>query len=295
MSLDALQAGLGDDWPFETFPQYLDALEKRGSAINVAALFGHTPLRLYVMGEEFDRARRHARRDRRDEEADARGDGGRRDRLRHLGVGQPQRLCRQAGAEPPGHRRGDGRAGLGDGRPEARPDADHHRPRILDPAHGRGQPQVRRARHLDRPALLPLRTGRPSQAARPRRRAAQVGRDGDPAGELPAAQFRVHLRRAVHLRRDEVHERARGRGCQGARRAPPRLCRSGVAREAAQRGDAALPALVGPRGHRLGALGTRNSRRCRWPRPPPSSARIRSTSRSIWRSPTTCRRASAWP
>jgi N-acyl-D-amino-acid deacylase len=52
MSLDALQAGLGESWPFETFPQYLDALEKRGSAINVAALFGHTPLRLYVMGEE---------------------------------------------------------------------------------------------------------------------------------------------------------------------------------------------------------------------------------------------------
>lgn len=51
MSLEALQAGLGEAWPFETFPQYLDALEKRGSAINVAALFGHTPLRLYVMGE----------------------------------------------------------------------------------------------------------------------------------------------------------------------------------------------------------------------------------------------------
>ena len=52
MSLDALEAGLGTAWPFETFPQYLDTLEKRGSAINVAALFGHTPLRLYVMGEE---------------------------------------------------------------------------------------------------------------------------------------------------------------------------------------------------------------------------------------------------
>ena len=89
MSLDALYAGLGDDWPFETFPQYLDALEKRGSAINVAALFGHTPLRMYVMGEEFDRTRRHGRRDRRHEEADARGHGGRRHRLRHLGVGQP--------------------------------------------------------------------------------------------------------------------------------------------------------------------------------------------------------------
>jgi N-acyl-D-aspartate/D-glutamate deacylase len=52
MSLDALQAGLGDNWPFETFPQYLDTLEKQGSAINIAALFGHTPLRMYVMGEE---------------------------------------------------------------------------------------------------------------------------------------------------------------------------------------------------------------------------------------------------
>ena len=52
MSLEALEAGLGMNWPFETFPQYLDALEKRGSAINVAALFGHTPLRLYVLGEE---------------------------------------------------------------------------------------------------------------------------------------------------------------------------------------------------------------------------------------------------
>lgn len=52
MSLEALQEGLGDVWPFETFPEYLDAVEKRGSAINVAALFGHTPLRLYVMGEE---------------------------------------------------------------------------------------------------------------------------------------------------------------------------------------------------------------------------------------------------
>lgn len=52
MSLEALEAGLGTAWPFETFPQYLETLEKQGSAINIAALFGHTPLRLYVMGEE---------------------------------------------------------------------------------------------------------------------------------------------------------------------------------------------------------------------------------------------------
>jgi N-acyl-D-aspartate/D-glutamate deacylase len=52
MSLDALVAGVGDDWPFETFPQYLDVVERRGSAINVGAMVGHTPLRLFVMGEE---------------------------------------------------------------------------------------------------------------------------------------------------------------------------------------------------------------------------------------------------
>src|SRR5262245_6793687 len=52
MSLDALKAGLGDAWPFETFPEYLDAVELRGTALNVAVLLGHTPLRLYVMGED---------------------------------------------------------------------------------------------------------------------------------------------------------------------------------------------------------------------------------------------------
>jgi N-acyl-D-aspartate/D-glutamate deacylase len=52
MSFDALHAGLGDDWPFVTFPQYLSLLEDKGSAINVAALVGHTPIRLWVMGED---------------------------------------------------------------------------------------------------------------------------------------------------------------------------------------------------------------------------------------------------
>jgi len=51
MSVPALKAGLGDDWPFETFGEYLDVIEARGSAINMAVLLGHTPLRTYVMGE----------------------------------------------------------------------------------------------------------------------------------------------------------------------------------------------------------------------------------------------------
>lgn len=50
MSFAALNAGLGDDWPFTTFPQYLALLADKGSAINVAALVGHTPIRLWVMG-----------------------------------------------------------------------------------------------------------------------------------------------------------------------------------------------------------------------------------------------------
>ncbi|MBN8927140.1 MAG: amidohydrolase family protein [Rhodospirillales bacterium] len=52
MSVTALEAGLGENWGFETFPQYLDTVERRGTVINVAALLGHTPLRLFVMGEE---------------------------------------------------------------------------------------------------------------------------------------------------------------------------------------------------------------------------------------------------
>ena len=52
MSVTALRAGLGDDWPFETFPEYLDAIEARGCAVNATALIGHTALRLYVMGED---------------------------------------------------------------------------------------------------------------------------------------------------------------------------------------------------------------------------------------------------
>jgi N-acyl-D-aspartate/D-glutamate deacylase len=52
MSFAALSAGLGENWPFSTFPEYLNLLESKGSAINVAALVGHTPLRLWVMGAE---------------------------------------------------------------------------------------------------------------------------------------------------------------------------------------------------------------------------------------------------
>jgi N-acyl-D-aspartate/D-glutamate deacylase len=50
MSLDALRAGIR--WDFESVPQYLDRLEQRGAALNVAAFAGHSSVRTYVMGDE---------------------------------------------------------------------------------------------------------------------------------------------------------------------------------------------------------------------------------------------------
>ena len=50
MSADALRAGI--DWAFETFPEYLDHLRRRDVRLNVAALVGHSPIRLAVLGDE---------------------------------------------------------------------------------------------------------------------------------------------------------------------------------------------------------------------------------------------------
>jgi N-acyl-D-aspartate/D-glutamate deacylase len=50
MPLEALEAGI--PWTFETFPEYLDELDRLPLRINVAPLIGHTPLRFYVMGED---------------------------------------------------------------------------------------------------------------------------------------------------------------------------------------------------------------------------------------------------
>lgn len=52
MAYEALAAGLGEVWPFESFPDYLDTIEARGTAVNVAAYVGHTPLRTWVMGPD---------------------------------------------------------------------------------------------------------------------------------------------------------------------------------------------------------------------------------------------------
>jgi N-acyl-D-amino-acid deacylase len=55
MSLKAMEEGIR--WEFETFPDYLDTVQRFGTGVNVAAFLGHSALRLYVMGRDAsDRA-----------------------------------------------------------------------------------------------------------------------------------------------------------------------------------------------------------------------------------------------
>ena len=50
MSIDALREGV--DWDFETYPEYLAMLERKGTVPNVACFVGHSSVRTYVLGEE---------------------------------------------------------------------------------------------------------------------------------------------------------------------------------------------------------------------------------------------------
>ena len=50
MSLEAMQKGI--DWDFETFPDYMYSLERRGLVPNVAAFCGHSSVQTWVLGAE---------------------------------------------------------------------------------------------------------------------------------------------------------------------------------------------------------------------------------------------------
>jgi N-acyl-D-aspartate/D-glutamate deacylase len=55
MDVDTLSAGIA--WEFQTFPEYLDLVGRRGTLLNFTAYVGHTPIRLYVMGDDaYERA-----------------------------------------------------------------------------------------------------------------------------------------------------------------------------------------------------------------------------------------------
>jgi N-acyl-D-aspartate/D-glutamate deacylase len=55
MNVDTLAAGIA--WEFQTLPEYLDAVNRRGTLLNFTVYAGHSPLRLYVMGDDaYERA-----------------------------------------------------------------------------------------------------------------------------------------------------------------------------------------------------------------------------------------------
>jgi N-acyl-D-aspartate/D-glutamate deacylase len=50
MSLEAMRAGIS--WDFESYPEYLGSIERRGVVPNVASFVGHSSVRTYVLGED---------------------------------------------------------------------------------------------------------------------------------------------------------------------------------------------------------------------------------------------------
>lgn len=50
MRIATLEAGV--DWDFESYPEFLDRVEAKGLGINFGGYVGHTPVRLYVMGDD---------------------------------------------------------------------------------------------------------------------------------------------------------------------------------------------------------------------------------------------------
>jgi N-acyl-D-amino-acid deacylase len=63
--MDAATLSAGIAWEFETFPEYLEAVRRRGTMLNFTAYIGHTALRLYAMGDAaYERAATAAETDR---------------------------------------------------------------------------------------------------------------------------------------------------------------------------------------------------------------------------------------
>ena len=210
MSIEALDAGI--DWCFESFPEYLAALDERAKRLNVGAFIGHTPLRLFVLGGDERAATADEVEAMRGDRA--RGDRGRRARVLHVAAARPPGRLRPPGAQPLRRDRRGVRAGVG-----ARRAGQGHRPGV-DRARDVRRPVLRdvgaprRPRHLDRARRPGRQAGRRPAHGRAGRGAA---RRGLPADRLPPD------------RHADLHDRSRAAGrdrrVEGGARAAPRRAR----------------------------------------------------------------------
>ena len=98
MPLDALAEGI--PWTFETFPEYLDALDALPAPAQRRAAPRPHAAALLRHGRRRDRARGHRRRGRGHAGDRRRGARGRSDRVLDVPLDQPRRRARPSGAEP---------------------------------------------------------------------------------------------------------------------------------------------------------------------------------------------------
>lgn len=55
--MDGASLAAGIPWDFETYPEYLESIRRRGTMLNFTSYVGHTAVRLYVMGDAaYERA-----------------------------------------------------------------------------------------------------------------------------------------------------------------------------------------------------------------------------------------------
>ena len=155
--MDPASLAAGIPWEFETFPEYLAAVERHGTVLNYAAYIGHTPLRIYVMGDEASAARPTA--DEIDADGGARPRGDRRRRVPGSPPASPSPTSAPTASRSPAGGRTATRstrcasAVADDGRGVDRHQRRQRRP-ALRPSIYDLQRRARRPVHLHRPAHL---------------------------------------------------------------------------------------------------------------------------------------------